>query len=66
MLSIREIPILYAAREQAQVFVCLYVTSVPWGRMDLLEFRVVHNMVNIMSSFITLGAEPKLGAAIDI
>ena len=63
MLSMRESPILYAARGQAQVCVCLYETSVPEGSMDLLALRVLHNMVNILSSFIQLGAEPKLGAA---
>ena len=66
MLSMRESPILYAARGQAQVCVNLYVTSVPEGGMDLLAFRVLHNMVNILSSFIQVGAEPKLGAAIDM
>ena len=66
MLSMRERPILYVARAQAQVFVCLYVTSVPQGGMDLLAFRVLHNMINILSSFIPLGVEPKLGASIDM
>ena len=60
----RESPILYATRGQAQVCVCLYETNVPEGGMDLLAFRVLHNMVNILSRFIPLGAEPKLGAAI--
>ena len=46
--------------------VCLYETSVPEGIMDLLALRVLHNMVNILSSLIQLGAEPKLGAAIDM
>ena len=45
--------------------VCLYETKVPEGGMDLLAFRVLHNMVNILSSFIPLRVEPKLGAAID-
>ena len=66
MLSMRESPIIYVGIRQAQVCVCLYVTSVPEGGMDLLAFRVLHNMVNILSSFIPLGAEPKLGAAIDM
>ena len=39
MLSMRESPILYAARGQAQVCVCLYETSVPEGGMDLLALE---------------------------
>ena len=66
MLSMRESPILYAARGQAKVCVCLYETSVPEGGMDFTSIRVLHNMVNILSSFILLGAEPKLGADIDM
>jgi hypothetical protein len=46
--------------------VYFYVTSFPESGMDLLAVRVLHNMVNILSSFISLGAEPKLGAAIDL
>ena len=38
----RESPILYAARGQAQVCVCvnLYVTGVPKGSMDLLSIYI--------------------------
>jgi hypothetical protein len=66
MLSMREISILYAARGQAQVCVCIYETSVPEGGMALLAFRILHNMINILSSFIPLGTGPKLGATLDM
>jgi hypothetical protein len=64
MLTMRERSILYAARGQARECVKLYVTSVPGGGMESLAFRVLHNMVNILSSFVPLGVEPKLGATI--
>jgi hypothetical protein len=66
MLSMRESSTLYATRAQAQVCVNLYVRSVPEGGKGLLAFRFLHNMVNILSSFIPLGAEFKLGVAIDM
>jgi hypothetical protein len=66
MLSMRERPILYEEIGQAQVCVNLYVTSVPEGGMNSLAFRLLHNMVNILSSFLPLGAELRSGATMDM
>jgi hypothetical protein len=42
------------------------VISVPEGGMDLLAFRVLHNMLSILSSFIPLAVEPKIGTTMDM
>jgi hypothetical protein len=34
--------------------------------VDFLPFRFLHNIVNILSSFISIGARPKLGVSIDM
>jgi len=66
MLSMRESPILYAARGQAQVCVNLYVTSVPEGGMDLLSIKISTQYGEYVVKFHSLRAEPKFGAAIDM
>ena len=62
----RENPILYVERGQAQVCVNLYVTSVPKGGMDLLSIKISTQYGEYIVKFHSLREEPKLGEAISM